>query len=64
VVTVLFYCISVTVFFTVIKLVSYRLHLMFDKGEVIQQRPPGERGKPSSSRGASSAHAAGHKNPR
>uniref|UniRef100_A0A8C0ZTE4 Pecanex-like protein n=1 Tax=Castor canadensis TaxID=51338 RepID=A0A8C0ZTE4_CASCN len=63
VVTVLFYCISVTVFFTVIKLVSYRLHLMFDKGEVIQQRPPGERGKPSSSRGASSAHAAGHKNP-
>uniref|UniRef100_A0A674K6U4 Pecanex-like protein n=1 Tax=Terrapene triunguis TaxID=2587831 RepID=A0A674K6U4_9SAUR len=37
-VTVFIYCSSVTVFFTIIKVVSYRLHLMFDKGEVIQQR--------------------------
>uniref|UniRef100_A0A8B9QIA8 Pecanex-like protein n=1 Tax=Apteryx owenii TaxID=8824 RepID=A0A8B9QIA8_APTOW len=29
---------SVTVFFTIIKVISYRLHLMFDKGEVIQQK--------------------------
>uniref|UniRef100_A0A8B9GBT1 Pecanex-like protein n=1 Tax=Amazona collaria TaxID=241587 RepID=A0A8B9GBT1_9PSIT len=37
-VTVFVYCILVTVFFTVIKVISYRLHLMFDKGEVIQQK--------------------------
>ncbi|KAF4793422.1 hypothetical protein TURU_111927 [Turdus rufiventris] len=37
-VTVFVYCGSVTVFFTVIKVISYRLHLMFDKGEVIQQK--------------------------
>ncbi|XP_042651673.1 pecanex-like protein 2 isoform X2 [Tyto alba] len=37
-VTVFVYCSSVTVFFTVIKVISYRLHLMFDKGEVIQQK--------------------------
>ncbi|NXU53385.1 PCX2 protein, partial [Turnix velox] len=37
-VTVFVYCSSVTVLFTVIKVVSYRLHLMFDKGEVIQQK--------------------------
>nr|XP_038032057.1 pecanex-like protein 2 isoform X3 [Anas platyrhynchos] len=37
-VTAFAYCSSVTVFFTVIKVVSYRLHLMFDKGEVIQQQ--------------------------
>lgn len=36
--TVFVYCGSVTVFFTVIKVISYRLHLMFDKGEVIQQK--------------------------
>uniref|UniRef100_A0A8C0C471 Pecanex-like protein n=1 Tax=Buteo japonicus TaxID=224669 RepID=A0A8C0C471_9AVES len=37
-VTVFVYCSSVTVFFTVIKVISYRLHLMFDKGEVIQPK--------------------------
>ncbi|NXO00180.1 PCX2 protein, partial [Rhinopomastus cyanomelas] len=37
-VTAFVYCSSVTVFFTVIKVISYRLHLMFDKGEVIQQK--------------------------
>uniref|UniRef100_A0A8C0ID45 Pecanex-like protein n=1 Tax=Bubo bubo TaxID=30461 RepID=A0A8C0ID45_BUBBB len=37
-VTVFVYCSLVTVFFTVIKVISYRLHLMFDKGEVIQQK--------------------------
>ncbi|RLV98533.1 hypothetical protein DV515_00010659 [Chloebia gouldiae] len=37
-VTVFVYCSSVTVFFTVIKVISYRLHLMFDRGEVIQQK--------------------------
>ncbi|XP_064365316.1 pecanex-like protein 2 isoform X2 [Dromaius novaehollandiae] len=37
-ITVFVYCSSVTVFFTIIKVISYRLHLMFDKGEVIQQK--------------------------
>nr|XP_045006672.1 pecanex-like protein 2 isoform X4 [Jaculus jaculus] len=46
--TVLLYCGLVTIFFAVIKLVSYRLHLMFDKGEVVQQKPPRKRDKPSS----------------
>nr|XP_020642474.1 pecanex-like protein 2 [Pogona vitticeps] len=38
VITAFVYCSSVTLLFTVIKVVSYRLHLMFDKGEVIQQK--------------------------
>ncbi|KAI4529470.1 hypothetical protein MG293_020718 [Ovis ammon polii] len=46
-ITVFFYCSSVTIFFTIIKLISYRLHLMFDKGEVIQRRPPGKKEKQS-----------------
>ncbi|XP_045673940.1 pecanex-like protein 2 [Phyllostomus hastatus] len=62
-ITVFFYCSSVTVFFTVIKLVSYRLHLMFDKGEVIQRRPPGKAEKPSKHKEASSEHATHHKTP-
>ncbi|NXA48062.1 PCX2 protein, partial [Nothocercus julius] len=37
-ITVFVYCSSVTTFFTIIKVISYRLHLMFDKGEVIQQK--------------------------
>ncbi|XP_009870950.1 PREDICTED: pecanex-like protein 2, partial [Apaloderma vittatum] len=44
-VTVFVYCSSVTVFFTVIKVISYRLHLMFDKGEVIQQKLSRKNGK-------------------
>ncbi|KAM5300943.1 pecanex-like protein 2 isoform 2-T2 [Glossophaga mutica] len=62
-ITVFFYCSSVTIFFTVIKLVSYRLHLMFDKGEVIQQRPPRKTEKPSKNKGASSEHTPHHKTP-
>uniref|UniRef100_A0A452IT14 Pecanex-like protein n=1 Tax=Gopherus agassizii TaxID=38772 RepID=A0A452IT14_9SAUR len=46
-VTVFIYCSSVTVFFTIIKVVSYRLHLMFDKGEVIQQRISQKNGRQS-----------------
>ncbi|RMC12741.1 hypothetical protein DUI87_10266 [Hirundo rustica rustica] len=46
-VTVFVYCSSVTVFFTVIKVISYRLHLMFDKGEVIQQKLPRKNGRQS-----------------
>ncbi|NWJ08931.1 PCX2 protein, partial [Crypturellus undulatus] len=37
-ITVFVYCSSVTTFFTIIKVISYRLHLTFDKGEVIQQK--------------------------
>ncbi|XP_053917729.1 pecanex-like protein 2 isoform X1 [Cuculus canorus] len=44
-VTVFVYCSSVTVFFTVIKVISYRLHLMFDKGEAIQQKIPRKNGR-------------------
>ncbi|KAM4828485.1 pecanex-like protein 2 [Thomomys bottae] len=40
--TALLYCSLVTVFFAAIKLVSYRLHLMFDEGEVVRQRPSRE----------------------
>lgn len=29
------YCTSITVFFVIIKLANYRLHLMFDEGEAI-----------------------------
>uniref|UniRef100_A0A8C3LKG5 Pecanex-like protein n=1 Tax=Chrysolophus pictus TaxID=9089 RepID=A0A8C3LKG5_CHRPC len=35
----------VTVFFTAIKVISYRLHLMFDKGEAIQQQVPRKNGR-------------------
>uniref|UniRef100_A0A8B9RMT7 Pecanex-like protein n=1 Tax=Astyanax mexicanus TaxID=7994 RepID=A0A8B9RMT7_ASTMX len=31
------YCTSVTVFFVLIKMVNYRLHLMFDEGEIVAQ---------------------------
>ncbi|KAJ7396192.1 hypothetical protein BTVI_147745 [Pitangus sulphuratus] len=44
-VTVFVYCSLVTVFFTVIKVISYRLHLMFDKGEVIQQKLSRQNGR-------------------
>ncbi|XP_058525341.1 pecanex-like protein 2 [Ochotona princeps] len=53
-ITVFFYCTSVTLFFTIIKLVSYRLHLMFDKGEVIQQRPSRKKEKSSKDKEANS----------
>ncbi|XP_074844751.1 pecanex-like protein 2 isoform X1 [Carettochelys insculpta] len=46
-VTVFIYCSSVTVLFTIIKVVSYRLHLMFDKGEVTQQRISQKNGRQS-----------------
>ncbi|KAF0870452.1 PCX2 protein, partial [Crocuta crocuta] len=59
-ITVFFYCSSVTIFFTIIKLVSYRLHLMFDKGEVIQQRPSGKKEKPNKE--ANKEHITNHKN--
>uniref|UniRef100_G3TJV1 Pecanex-like protein n=1 Tax=Loxodonta africana TaxID=9785 RepID=G3TJV1_LOXAF len=62
-ITVFFYCSSVTIFFTVIKLVSYRLHLMFDKGEVIQQRPPRKKEKPHKDKEANSEHITNHKHP-
>ncbi|XP_013360126.1 PREDICTED: pecanex-like protein 2 [Chinchilla lanigera] len=63
VITALFYCSSVTLLFTVIKVVSYRLHLMFDKGEVIQQRSPGQMEKPKKGREANSEHATNPKIP-
>ncbi|KAI4896592.1 hypothetical protein NFI96_018219 [Prochilodus magdalenae] len=31
------YCTSVTVFFVLIKMVNYRLHLMFDEGDIVAQ---------------------------
>ncbi|KAM8819372.1 pecanex-like protein 2 [Rhynchonycteris naso] len=62
-ISVLFYCSSVTVFFTIIKLVSYRLHLMFDKGEVIQQRASGKKENPSKAKEANSEHTTNHKTP-
>ncbi|XP_032696973.1 pecanex-like protein 2 isoform X2 [Lontra canadensis] len=55
-ITAFFYCSSVTVFFTVIKLVSYRLHLMFDKGEVIQQKPSRKKEKPNKDKEANKEH--------
>ncbi|XP_063134150.1 pecanex-like protein 2 isoform X2 [Rattus norvegicus] len=61
--TALFYCGSVTIFFTVIKLISYRLHLMFDKGEVIQHRSPRKRSKRRPEGEASSQHPPRHKIP-
>ncbi|CAO2609363.1 Pecanex-like protein 2 [Lemmus lemmus] len=63
VLTALLYCGSVTIFFTVIKLVSYRLHLMFDKGEVIQRQSPRKRNKRRPEGEASSQPMASHKNP-
>ncbi|XP_063162844.1 pecanex-like protein 2 [Candoia aspera] len=38
--TAFIYCGSVTLFFMMIKVITYRLHLMFDKGEIIQQKLP------------------------
>ncbi|XP_028745643.1 pecanex-like protein 2 [Peromyscus leucopus] len=64
VLTALFYCGSVTIFFAVIKLISYRLHLMFDKGEVIQPRSPRKKNKRRPEGEASSQHTASHKHPR
>ncbi|XP_007936701.1 pecanex-like protein 2 [Orycteropus afer afer] len=62
VITVFFYCTSVTIFFTIIKVVSYRLHLMFDKGEVIQQRPSRKKEKPNKDKETNSEHITNHKN--
>ncbi|XP_052496476.1 pecanex-like protein 2 [Budorcas taxicolor] len=62
-ITVFFYCSSVTIFFTIIKLISYRLHLMFDKGEVIQRRPPGKKEKQSKDKEANGDHITNHRNP-
>ncbi|XP_032346437.1 pecanex-like protein 2 [Camelus ferus] len=62
-ITVFFYCSLVTIFFTVIKLVSYRLHLMFDKGELIQQTPSRKKEKPDKDKEANSNHITNHKNP-
>ncbi|XP_055473540.1 pecanex-like protein 2 [Psammomys obesus] len=61
VLTVLFYCGSVTVFFAVIKLLSYRLHLMFDEGEVVQHRAPRQRDERRPEGKAGCQHAARHK---
>ncbi|XP_055003356.1 pecanex-like protein 2 isoform X2 [Sorex araneus] len=63
-ITVFFYCSSVTIFFTIIKLISYRLHLMFDKGEVIQQKPSLKKEKPIKDKEARSEHTVNHKNAR
>nr|XP_035958848.1 pecanex-like protein 2 isoform X2 [Halichoerus grypus] len=62
-ITAFFYCSSVTIFFTIIKLVSYRLHLMFDKGELIQQRPSGKKEKPNKDKEANKEHITNHKIP-
>ncbi|KAK2491756.1 hypothetical protein MC885_021806 [Smutsia gigantea] len=61
--TVFFYCSVVTIFFTIIKLVSYRLHLMFDKGEVIQQKSSRKKEKPNKDNEANSEHITNNKNP-
>lgn len=53
-----------TVFFTIIKLVSYRLHLMFDKGEAVLPRPPGEEERPLRDGEADGRRPAHHRNPR
>ncbi|VCX37163.1 unnamed protein product, partial [Gulo gulo] len=62
-ITAFFYCSSVTIFFTIIKLVSYRLHLMFDKGEVIQQKPSRKKEKPNKDKEANKEHITNHKIP-
>ncbi|XP_061221652.1 pecanex-like protein 2 isoform X2 [Neopsephotus bourkii] len=64
-VTVFAYCSLVTVFFTVIKVISYRLHLMFDKGEVIQQklsRKDGRQHKDTEIPNRNTAHSSDHSN--
>ncbi|XP_018428432.1 PREDICTED: pecanex-like protein 2 [Nanorana parkeri] len=43
--TLCLYCISTTVLFTVIKFVSFRLHLMFDKGMVANHKKHVEKAK-------------------
>ncbi|KAM6460803.1 pecanex-like protein 2 isoform 1-T2 [Liasis olivaceus] len=40
IITAFIYCGSVTLFFMIIKVIIYRLHVMFDKGEMIQQKLP------------------------
>ncbi|XP_004432433.1 PREDICTED: pecanex-like protein 2 [Ceratotherium simum simum] len=62
-ITVFLYCSSVTILFTVIKVVSYRLHLMFDKGEVIQQRPSRKEENLNKDKEANSEHIINHKTP-
>ncbi|XP_036872967.1 pecanex-like protein 2 isoform X2 [Manis javanica] len=62
-ITVFFYCSAVTIFFTIIKLVSYRLHLMFDKGEVIQQKTSRKKEKPNKDNETNSEHITNNKNP-
>ncbi|XP_059533758.1 pecanex-like protein 2 isoform X1 [Myotis daubentonii] len=62
-VTAFLYCSSVTIVFTIIKLVSYRLHLMFDEGEAIQRRPSGKKDKSSKHRETHSEHTPNHKAP-
>ncbi|KAH0519877.1 Pecanex-like protein 2 [Microtus ochrogaster] len=62
VLTALFYCGSVTILFAIIKLVSYRLHLMFDKGEVIQRQSPRKMNKRRPEGEASNQRMASHKN--
>ena len=37
---------------------------MFDKGEVIQQRPSGKKEKPSKDKEANGDHITNHRNPR
>ncbi|KAL7987559.1 hypothetical protein Chor_006478 [Crotalus horridus] len=44
-ITAVIYCGSVTLFFMIIKVITYRLHLMFDEGEMIQQKFPCKEGK-------------------
>ncbi|XP_006870633.1 PREDICTED: pecanex-like protein 2 [Chrysochloris asiatica] len=62
-ITVFLYCSSVTVFFAVIKLVSYRLHVMFDKGGVIQERPSRMQEKPNADKESTSEHRMNYKTP-
>uniref|UniRef100_A0A8D1LRH9 Pecanex-like protein n=1 Tax=Sus scrofa TaxID=9823 RepID=A0A8D1LRH9_PIG len=62
-ITVFFYCSSVTIFFTIIKWVSYRLHLMFDKGEVIQQKPSRKKEKANKDKEANTDRITNDKNP-
>ncbi|XP_074118509.1 pecanex-like protein 2 isoform X1 [Sminthopsis crassicaudata] len=62
-ITIFIYCSSVTIFFTVIKLISYRLHLMFDEGEVIQQRSSLNTERQSKDKEANSENIIHHKSP-
>ncbi|MBZ3881663.1 Pecanex-like protein 2 [Sciurus carolinensis] len=61
-VTALLYCSSVAVVFTTIKLVSYRLHLMFDEGEVVRPRPVQQREEPARDPEAGGPHTTDPKN--